>query len=194
MIVSDKHKFIYIDVPKTASVTLDSIFTEHCAGYLQRPPIQSNLANKHCRIVPEHAKYYTKIISVRNPYDRMTSFYYFSVSRKVELQQMGVSTFDEFIDYCLDTTLKHDATEVNGLMYRYFPMWKYVKSIGYNVVLKLESLQEDITQLDFLPKDIILPVKNDNRHPSWKEVETPERKEKIQLWAGEDFELFGYEK
>jgi len=79
-------------------------------------------------------------------------------------------------------------------MYRYFPMWKYVKSIGYNVVLKLESLQEDIAQLDFLPKDIILPIKNDNRHPSWKEVETPERKEKIQLWAGEDFELFGYEK
>lgn len=194
MIISDKYKFIYIDVPKTASVTLDSIFTEHSAGYLQRPPAQSNLMNKHCRVVPEHAKYYTKIVSVRNPYDRMTSFYYFSVARKVELQQMGVSTFDEFIDYCLNTTIKHDATEVNGLMYRYFPMWKYIKPMSYNVVLKLESLQEDIAQLDFLPKDIILPIKNNNSHPSWEEVENQERKEKIQLWAGEDFELFGYEK
>ena len=194
MIISDKHKFIYIDVPKTASVTLDSIFTEHCAGYLQRPPTQSNLMNKHCRVVPEHAKYYTKIVSVRNPYDRMTSFYYFSVARKVELQQMGVSTFDGFIDYCLDATIKHDAIEVNGLMYRYFPMWKYVKPISYNVVLKLESLQEDIAQLDFLQKDIVLPIRNDNSHPAWEEVETPERKEKIQLWAGEDFDLFGYEK
>ena len=194
MIISDNYKFIYIDVPKTASVTLDSIFTEYSGGYLQRPPAQSNLMTKHCRVVPEHAKYYTKIISVRNPYDRMTSFYYFSVARKVELQQMGVSTFDEFIDYCLDATIKHDGTEVNGLMYRYFPIWKYVKPIGYNVVLKLESLQEDIKGLEFLPKDIILPVKNDNSHPSWEEVENSERKEKIQLWAGEDFELFGYEK
>jgi len=73
-------------------------------------------------------------------------------------------------------------------------MWKYIKSIGYNVVLKLESLQEDIAQLDFLPKDIILPIKNDNSHPAWEEVETAERREKIQLWAGEDFDLFGYEK
>ena len=194
MIISDKHKFIYIDVPKTASVTLDSIFTEYSGGYLQRPPIQSNLMNKHCRVVPEHAKYYTKIVSVRNPYDRMTSFYYFSVARKVELQQMGVSTFDGFIDYCLNATIKHDATEVNGLMYRYFPMWKYVKPISYNVVLKLESLQQDIAQLDFLPKDITLPIRNENSHPAWGEVETLERKEKIQLWAGEDFELFGYEK
>ena len=194
MIISDKHKFIYIDIPKTASVTLDSIFTEYSGGYLQRPPIQSNLMNKHCRVVPEHAKYYTKIVSVRNPYDRMTSFYYFSVARKVELQQMGVSTFDGFIDYCLNATIKHDATEVNGLMYRYFPMWKYVKPISYNVVLKLESLQQDIAQLDFLPKDITLPIRNENSHPAWGEVETLERKEKIQLWAGEDFELFGYEK
>ena len=194
MIISDNYKFIYIDVPKTASVTLDSIFTEYSGGYLQRPPAQSNLMTKHCRVVPEHAKYYTKIISVRNPYDRMTSFYYFSVARKVELQQMGVSTFDGFIDYCLNATIKHDATEVNGLMYRYFPMWKYVKPISYNVVLKLESLQQDIAQLDFLPKDITLPIRNENSHPAWEEVETLERKEKIQLWAGEDFELFGYEK
>ena len=194
MIVSNKNKFIYFDVPKTASLSLDNIFLQHAEGIFIRPPFTSNLSNKHCRIIPQFAKDYTKIISVRNPYDRMTSFYYFHVKRKVELQQMGISTFDEFIDYCLNVTNKYDATVEDGLMYRYFPIWKYVKPTGYDIVIKLESLREDLSKLNFLPKDIILPTENQNSHPDWEEVETPERKEKIQLWAGEDFELFGYEK
>ena len=194
MHISKKHKFVFLDVPKTASLTLDTIFEEKFGANLNKPPIVSNLGQKHSRSIPDWAKDFTKITCVRNPFERISSFYYFTLTHKQLSKDMGIETFDDFIDHCLECTACSPDDQKNGKIYRYFPAWKFLAPMGYDIVLKQESLAEDFSKLTFVNDDIKLPEKNRNsKNKGWQELYTPERHEKVVAWAGEDFKLFNYD-
>lgn len=194
MHISKKHKFVFLDVPKTASLTLDTIFEKKFGAKLNKPPRASKLGQKHSRIIPGWAKEYTKITCVRNPFERISSFYFFTLTDKKLTKDMGIKTFDDFIDHCLKCTTDSHNNQKNGRVYRYFPAWKFLAPMGYDIVLKQETLAEDFSKLPFVNDDIKLPEKNRNsKNKGWQELYTPERHEKVVTWAGEDFKLFGYD-
>lgn len=193
MIVSKTHKFVYFDVPKTASTSLDELFTKY-GGVLIRPP--SNLA-KHNRIVPDYASDYTKIVSVRNPYDRATSHYFMAIKNKT---RVPTNSFEEYLDYCI-STLEYPTDTKDGLIYHFFPIWKilgeWLDKVEY--VIRFEHLEEDINKIPFISRNIMngyikLPHKNKSEHRKFDEIKTPSIIEKINIWAKKDFEIFGYEK
>jgi len=204
MHISEKYKFVFIDIPKTASLTLDTVFENRYDAKLSKPPRNSKLGEKHSRIIPEWASTFTKVTCVRNPFERICSFYHFVDGQLVNPRNpklgtlfnfYGIKTFDDFIDKSIEYTQLCPDNEVNGFQYRLFPAWKYLAPMGYDIVLKQEKLLEDFKKLPFVDKQESLPRKNSNKtNVGWGEVYTTERRDKIIEWAGKDFELFGYDK
>ena len=95
--------------------------------------------------------------------------------------------------------LSEDSATRNQSIYRLFPIWKYVEPIGYDVYIRTENLLTDLLKHNIIwehPENGIptIPKINAHSHPPWKEIENQERKEKIQEWARNDFEDFGYER
>ena len=202
MHISTKYKFVFIDIPKTASLTLDTVFQNNFEAALSKPPKVSKLGEKHSRIIPDWANNFTRITCVRNPFERICSFYHFMKdqpirpgSPKMTIDLYNIKTFDDFIDKSLEYTNVCPDNEVNGIQYRLFPAWKYLAPMGYDIVLKQENLLEDFKKLPFVDKQDTLPRKNSNKtNVGWGEVYNTERRDKIIEWAGKDFELFGYDK
>lgn len=179
MMISTKLRMVYIDVPKTASFTLDTLFEED--GW---ELIKHDQGIKHRRVIPNNAKNFTIVASVRNPFDRATSFYFFRKELKQEKE-----SFDDFLDILLSTK-KLDASYKKKNLYIFFPICKYLKPIGYDIILRQENLVEDLKQIGY--NNVTLETKNKLDRPSWGDMYTKKREEKIIEWAEADFEEFGY--
>ena len=147
----------------------------------------------HSRAVPSSAKNYTKIVTVRHPYDWIVSYFYFYQFRNLLPE---LYTINKFIDYCIRCVEEHPSNTPDIAIYRHFPIWKYMEPFGYDIFLKLEDINNEvINKLSFYPEGKRWRKDNVNpRKPPTKEVLTDELKIKIQRWAGKDFELFGYER
>ena len=198
MIISDSHKFVYYDPPKTASAALDTFFTKNYGGGAQKPLNSGAVRTKHGRQIPDTAKDYFKVVSVRNPFERIISFYYFSTTAPHSRGILKYNTeawqnIDTFIDFCV-RNVKTDSYTADSHQYIYFPVWKFLEPMGYDAFVRKEHLSEDLAKLPFIKGTPSIPKTNTTKkYPTWEELETPERKEKIIAWAGKDFELFGYE-
>ena len=184
MIVSNKYKFVYIDPPKTASMTLDSLFSRNFIGRIVPPPNSKN--KKHGRIIPEHAKNYLKIVSVRNPIDRIISYYYDYTRKKT---RPIFQSFEEFLDYSI--RVNNLPNIFDDQIYIHYCLTKYIEPIGYDIVLKVENLEKDFNSLPFVKTFIPIPMKNKGNYNS--SIDITKYLDKIYLWAGEDFKVFGYE-
>jgi len=194
MHISKKHKFVFIDIPKTASLTLDTIFENTYGAKLHRPPKGSYLGEKHSRQIPDWAKSYTRVTCVRNPFERICSFYHFMKKQSKLFDWYGIHNIDDFIDVCLDYSLTCPDDEPHGWKYRMFPAWKYLRPTGYDIVLRQEHLAEDFAKLPFVTGEVTLPEKNrNNSNTGWAEEYTSDRRNKIQTWAEHDFDMFGYD-
>ena len=178
MLVSDKFRFIYIDVPKTGSTTLDTVFKKYCSGrYINR----TKTSKKHRRSIPEQYKSYKKLVSVRNPYTRILSHYYWN-KKQNRLHLFNVSNFDEFLDFSVGLNKYNELENLQHDIAGWFSCARFLRPIGYDVVLKQESLETDLKQLRFIPEDIEVPKINKIKYPSWEELKTSERVEKVNLW------------
>lgn len=198
MLIVPNRNLIYIDVPKTASSSIELVLQKVYGGtmYYTHPTLK-----KHCREIPEDKKDWVKLVSVRNPYERIISHYFFHIKRGVLDKIVPSCHPNEHTDENLDIFLDHHVSLINRPsniedqeVYRLFPLWKYLEPIGWDIFVKVETLLQDLIDKDILPKPILLPKVHDNPHTSWNNLKTQERKEKIQEWAGIDFELFGYKK
>lgn len=199
MLISKKYKFVYLDVPKTASSSLDEVFTEY-GGKLQKVTSRGRQYLKHCRLIPNYATNFVKIASVRNPYARIVSHYNFNKRNETAIREFSkywgeghLDSFDSYIDLCLKINEEYNYDTDYMQAYNRFPQWKYLELTGYDYIIHTESLEKDLKVIPFI-KSINIPHKNKMEYNSWQEWITPERNEKIIEWAGKDFNLFGYEK
>lgn len=182
MIVSDLNKFIYYDMPKTASCSLDVVFERYCS--IPRPKI------KHQRIIPEGKEHYIRIGTLRNPYERMVSLYNQGLRKNFEIAILG---FDVFLDYCIKG-LKYPDDETSVIA-NHFPMHKYYSILEpINFFIRFESIQDDLQKLPFIRSKVSLPRRNTRPHKTFEYFRSQDRIEKINLWAGEDFKKYGYTK
>src|SRR6056300_1253258 len=101
MIISDTYQFVYYDPPKTASTALDKFFMKY-GGVAQKRLNRGAVRTKHARHqAPEG---YLRIASVRNPFKRATSYYFFQKhmphSRRVMLMnEAAFESFDTWLDF-----------------------------------------------------------------------------------------------
>jgi len=189
MIVSDKFEFVYIDTPKTGSISFERLFKEKFDGYVVYPTNNKNLT-KHCREIPKHAQNYQKIISVRNPYDRLKSLYSYHLQR-LSSQKDSIS-IDEFLDKIIKERKEYQKNRF--LMYLSIDDYLSPFSIeASDCVVQLENVTEQINDLPFVKKRIELPWRNrssDTTKPTLASTTI----NKVNIWAANDFNKFGYKK
>lgn len=84
MFISHKYKVIFIHIQRTGGSSVTKLFLEHDADLLEHIPVDpAKSRTMHCfisdiqaAVEPEIFSQYTKFCIVRNPYDRMVSWYF----------------------------------------------------------------------------------------------------------------------
>ena len=198
--ISHKHKFIFVHVPKTAGNSIqnylinyseDSIFIKQTPSnidskfHAERFGIESfdKKIYKHSKLNTyydvwrkkyENIEDFFKFGSIRNPWDRAISFYFWK----------GYKSFDKksFIDNLFLTSCAD-----------YFYVKKYNKHI-HDYIIRFENLQEDFnTVCDKIgiPKQQ-LPHANKSEHKHYTEYYDDETRQIVAKKCAKDIEYFGY--
>ena len=167
-------KIISIRPPKTASTTI----ADHCAELPESESLTKNtgMGNQsweeiHAHVSPKIWNTYTKVASIRNPWDQMASLYYYGFT--------SMSMYEMFLtDTC------HSLTISNFL----FDKEKCVA----DKVIRFENLVEDTKTI--LGIDI---AKHSNPSPygpfNYREMYTRATREYIRNICRKEIKEFGYE-
>jgi hypothetical protein len=198
MMVSEELKMVYIDPPKTGSSTMDDICKAHGFKFVKyrNPSIQrgKKVFNKHLRWVPKEYQDFLTFATVRNPYTRMFSMYHFDKAHKYNfLKHVKLKTFKDYVDGVVKGSTTFPVTNHNLMLYRYLPLHKYLSVARVDKFVRLENLYSDLENLGIkVEKERTL---NKGKYVrTWEDVKTPYLIDQINTWAGDDFELYGYEK
>jgi hypothetical protein len=112
MIVSHKHKFIFLKTRKTAGSTLEKILYPYlgefdvCTGSErdETPRLNTDNKNGHLNwhqienLYPTEWKNYYKFTIERNPWDKVVSSYFWHQTIKKE--RFGAMSFEEYVETC----------------------------------------------------------------------------------------------
>ena len=196
MIISHKHKFAYIAIPKTGTTSMhrafsnlddDTLFIDGC-NIPHKVGANKFMRWKHINAITlerqiENFDEYFKFTFVRNPYDRFVSWVYYYGKKKIN--NLHKYSFKELISKCpkfvWDTQLSFVLSKDNkNLM---------------NFVGKFENFQEDLNTICDkikIPRQK-LPHKNKSKHKHYTEYYNDETRQIVAEKFAKDIEYFGYE-
>lgn len=186
MIVSELHKFVCIQIPHTGSTSMG----RWCIVYYDGMKIKT----KHEWRVPDDLQYYFKFALVRNPYDRMFTWWWFSKERDNDQR-----SFTEFMEYMLEVK-ENPPNDILQVPNFFDPQHMWIDRADIDMWVRLEDLPGVLRGLPFTRKlDHALrnfPHKNitttkPNVDP--KEYFTREDLDMVVAHSRKDFEVFGYE-
>lgn len=205
MIVSFRHKFIFIAIPKTAThafrvalrPSLAASDWEQCRLFEKKSfPVETlaQIGHGHLSywqiepfLLPQMRRDFFKFCTVRNPYDRFVSYCYFVNRENNSMQKDPLGTMKKVIQE------KESAKEI---LFR--PQFEFV--IGENgslitdYVCKFETLQadfDDVCRQLNLPSAKLPRINAINHAPS-ENVYDEELKKSVRDFYQQDFRLFDY--
>ena len=209
MLVSHSHKLVFVHIQKTGGQTVSKILKENISDV-------SRFKRKHGFAV--HAKddlegwnEYFKFAFVRNPWDRLVSWY--SMIRNADQSRLAgmeqgkrqfllwryvldnSSSFDEFIRNCTG-----EIEIKKGVFYSFtFNQLDYVSDQHGNLLVdfigRFENFQSDLLEVSNrvgLELDSI-PHRNRSPHKHYSSFYTPETEMIVRDTFKRDIEYFGYE-
>ena len=188
MIVSDRHRYVFVTCPKNCSHTLIDYLENHCAGELQR--------GLHPRKIPNRARGYFTFGVVRDPYARAVSAWWNCVAERKGIRRRHAALYI-YNDVGADKTL---APFIRYMMRMhpfdglYTPQTRWYEGIGIDRLIRVESIEDDLQQLPFPTPRVPLKRLNPSgrsRGP-WQDYITDEVIELVQQWAAVDFGPLGY--
>ena len=183
MFINHKHKFIFIHIPKNAGTSIRNSLD--IQGYDKRV-VRRRYPHYTCQEIKDYCgnkvwNTFHKVSVVRNPYERMVSYYHFHKSPQYRhpatAQKME---FSEWLHNGLDSRLCRTQSE-------------YL-NIDINQIIRYESLQEDFNLFCDnieIPR-YTLPHYNTSEHKSWEHYYTKELKEFVYGIFQVDFDRFGF--
>lgn len=168
MIISDKHKFIFIHVYRTGGSSVDQAFGGNMKGM-----------NTHTKLetIPNWQDYFS-FGFVRNPWDRTLSSYHYQTTKG---QYKG--SFDQYVQRFAAGRLQTEKQYAQRDML-----------INCTYVGRFEHLQEDFNEcctLIGIPK-LVLPHKWKTNHRPYQEMYTEDQKRIIGEANKGDIEHFGF--
>lgn len=197
MIISYKHKFIAIDIPKTGTTSIKHLLlplldVEDIFSYpyfrLQKiqteaEPTQDNMRHStYSEIISKflNVKNYFKFCFVRNPWDRILSLYLFKKHNAVNKIPQDMS-FEHFL---LLNSAEHFSDQ-----------YSYIDGFGdFSFVGSFENLQQDFNEVCDkigIPQQQLLHI-NKTRHKHYTEYYDDETREIVAQKHAKDIEYFGY--
>lgn len=186
--ISHKYKCIQVHIPKTAGVSIRSLFGKPTDKYMHIKPDNP--------IYQEYWNNYFRFVFVRNPWDRFLSGYQFSLEGRGNPKMYKyVTRFDDFNDFVKNANF--DIVLKDG---RFEPQvnWFYHTTgemVLYNYVGQVESLEENLFDIC---RNIKMPFfgiskLNTTNHPDYREIYSRESKRIIAEMYKKDIERFNYE-
>jgi len=193
--INHKHKFIFLHIPKCAGSTLNNAFSK----YSDDPELNTchPKFEEYCQKYKE-APNYTKIISTRNPWDRLVSaFYYLKKGGNQTRYDIQLSktlnifknNFKEWVQNDFQKMINLDL-KVNHLK----PISFYISKNHIDYLIKLENFQEDfnfVCDKIGIPRQQ-LPHKNKTNHKHYTEYYEDDTREIVAKKYAKDIEYFGY--
>ncbi|GEM_PF-55872 len=200
MLISEKHNFIFVHIQKTAGESIATVLREHIPDVMP-------LLNKHDFAIKgkkaigkeQWTKYY-KFAFVRNPYDRLVSWYSMAVNmgprnRLWEYMLKNSRNFEEFIKNCTQTIHDYDG-EKNC----FYNQLRYLTDEEGNMIVdfvgRYENLKEDfkkICGIIDLPQVKLPHIRHKSKHTHYSAYYTPEMREIVAQRYAKDIEFFGYQ-
>ena len=203
MRVSISHRFVYISTPKAGTHTICRLLKDHFPDGLRKNGL-------HNTRIPRCYQDYPRWTVVRNPFSRAVSLWW-STCRLHSEDRYGarkgcgaVDDFPQFMRWLVG--LEPMGRQRQPLFLNQSDWLKPVQPIQ---ILHLERLEEDLQGMPWWKDGIALPEENTTTQkierqsseegseilrPSWRELCQPKEIQQAVLeWAGEDFEMFGYE-
>jgi len=196
MILSRKYKYVFISTPKTGSHTFFKLLEEEFDGTRQWPEF-------HRTEMPKSTDGYTVFSTVRNPYERLVALWNSLLHNKNDRHGyrdtwMSALRKDDFLTFCAFAAKHHHNIETITqvrLPRLMTPQHRWYRRMPDHVIpLHLENVTEEFNRLPFVDKTIIMPHELKRDHASWDDLKTDEIIEYANVWAGDDFEKFGYRK
>lgn len=193
MLISDKHKFIFIHIPKTAGSSIKNNILPYCNdGQLKISGenfTDLNGYHPHVTISPKQVdvyKDYYKFACVRNPFQRYVSMWKFFKKRKP--QEFNNINFEKFID-----DIVHIKNKINSkLQYTY--IYNNNNTLLVDKIIKFENLQGDFSSVCNsinIPTSQLPHLKNSGNY-DYMEYYNSEMLDKLRLFCKKDLDLFGY--
>lgn len=174
--------FVFIAVPKTASQSLTYHWLPKYGGKDLGPE------QYHRRDVPsEHAHKLTFAV-VRNPYDRVVSFWHYMAKFLPEQVADLSPRFDpswpleEFCDWLPETQDE-----------RFFCQTKFLSLARVDRILRYEHLISDLRHLPFVHRWYELPHTNSTDRPPLSQDLTPRAIRSINQYCRDAFSSYGYQ-
>jgi len=203
MIILPKHKAVYISHQRCGSHTMFDVLCAKYDGYHCMDD------GYHGRVVPVEYRDWFWFSTCRNPYSLAVSIWRATAANLDDLaysEQWCFAalardrSFTEFtkvlirLDWSWKPTWQLDPTGISMSQTEWFePVHENLKA-----VLQIESLSNAVTHLPFWQEGVeVGHAKNrtDEGQPAWQTYyEDPEAVANVQRWAGQDFEIFGYDR
>ena len=159
MNVSIENKLIWLSPERTAGRFLSEIFKNYGFYSCDRKnkyelkPLGENPHSNGIKI-PENFKDFRIIVSIRNPYDRVWSYYvnYFAKNFKPKEIDQNFEKFNEFVQNTFIISVGRTYTDHFFSGDDYFNKWR-LDNIKIDTLIRFENLQNDVMSLDFIKKD-----------------------------------------
>ncbi len=205
MRASKEHNFLFVSSPKCGTITFYNL--------LERAFGASRVGcGFHANMVPEECKDLYRWTITRNPYERAVSLWWSAVhlhdSDSYGLAKgCGSSTnFVQFVEWVAGLTIEKKSRL--GLLSQAFlnSQSEHLRNAGpFAVVLRLESINQEVLHLPFWKRGIQILEKNTTREKQdahsiecrdrlswWDFYQDTRALNAVNSWLGEDFEGFGY--
>jgi hypothetical protein len=219
MIISHKHKYIYIRPMKTASSSIEKYLIN--SVYNRNSDIHNRVspkvagphlnASQICSHMDKNKwDEYTKMVSERNPFDKVVSLYYWEVKRqdpKIPInlkqiqnnKQVAFKEFDKWFKMRIEPLQYEDTTQKNALSHRYYFIGDEYVPVFF---VRYENLVEDFNEFcKLINHNFDIKKFNTNKEkvgvrPNWAKDYKPffkdEHIEKISDLCREQIQLLDY--
>ena len=189
--IIEKYKTIFVHIPKNAGTSVETLFKTNTHAWDERlfnrhdtiHDIKSKLEINDDFRKNERYSEYSKFAIVRNPYDRMVSWYFFYNIRNLTLHAEDTS-FNAFIK----DPLVFNLFENTKLLYN--PQHTWVDDTV--TILKYENLKKELNEL--FGMEIDLPTVNKTKHKHYLDYYNQELLDIVYNKYKQDFEKFNYKK
>ena len=188
MLISHKHKFITINIPKTGSTSVNRVLRSHIHNNdvdicMLRKSGMRHATYEQCIAKFPNCKNYFTFSFVRNPWDRMVSFWFFK-------KYNAINKIDESLTF--KSFLTGDSYLDNN---QWLNQTCYIKNFeNKSFIGRFENLQEDFDitcDKIGIPRQQ-LPHKNKTDHKHYVEYYEDETREIIYKKCKSDIKMFGY--
>ena len=196
MIISDKYKYIFISTPKCGTHTMFKLLTKYFDG----KRVRTN--GYHSTVIPDNIDIneYTVFTTVRNPYTRLVALWHSILYVRDDYtnswsKYLPDKSLESFVKLLAEN--KNNVRAIKAKMPKLVtPQYLWVKNMPHKTkFLHIENITEDFDALDFVKnKTYSIPHELKRNHIKWPEIKNNNIITHANLWAGNDFELFNYQK